>query len=317
MENSERTWMGIDISKDSLDVAVHGSKSVMHAPNTEVGIQKVIRLAKKRNAVLVCFEATGGYELNLWMALTEAGLKPCPVNPRMTRHFAQSAGRLAKTDSIDAQIIADFAFAMNPRVMQFPETAELRELAARRYQVQEMIIQENNRLRTTRNVSLKTKIQAHIGWLEEELANIDKCVRKTIEANPEWKEKDTWLQSTPGVGDGLSSCLIACLPELGTLDRRKIAALVGIAPMNRDSGKFRGKRTIWGGRSSIRPILYMATLSATIFNPTIRAFYLRLLEKGKNKKTALVACMRKLLTILNAMVKHHEPWRSPPTAAVA
>jgi transposase len=309
--------MGIDVSKDSLDAALHGGKGVMHVPNTEVGIRKVIRLAKKRNSELVCFEATGGYEMDLWMALTEAGLKPCPVNPRMTRHFAQSAGRLAKTDSIDAQVIADYAFAMKPRVRLFPETAGLRELAARRCQVQEMIIQENNRLRTTKDVSLKAKIQAHISWLEEELANIDKCVRKTIEANPEWNEKDTLLQTTPGVGNGLSNCLIACLPELGTLDRRKIAALVGVAPLNRDSGRFRGKRTIWGGRSSIRPILYMATLTATMFNPTIRVFYQRLVEKGKNKKTALVACMRKLLTILNAMVKHQEPWRALQPAATA
>ncbi len=311
MDSQNETCMGIDVSKDGLEVALHGSKGVMSVPNSEAGIQKVIRLAKKRNAVRVCFEATGGYEVDLWIALSEARLNPCPVNPSRTRHFAKSAGRLAKTDRIDAEVIADYAFAMSPQVKPFPDTADLKDLARRRSQLQVMIYQEHNRLRTARDERLKSRIESHIRWLEEELANIDRQTRKTIESNPEWEAKDTILQSVPGVGDGLSSCLIACLPELGTLDRRKIAALVGVAPLNRDSGTFRGKRTIWGGRANIRPILYMATLAATTFNPAIRRFYWHLIESGKNKKTALVACMRKLLTTLNAMMKHGEAWREP------
>ena len=317
MENQEQTCIGVDVSKESLDVAVHGVKNVMHVGNDEAGVQKIVRLAVKRNAALVCFEATGGYEVKLWMALTEAGLNPAPSNPRMVRHFAQSAGRLAKTDALDAHIIADYAYAMNPRGMPFPETAELKELASRRCQLQEMLTAEKNRLHTARNSSLKEQIQAHLAWLEEELDRVDSDLKADIEACPEWQEKDKILQSTPGVGKGLSTCLISQLPELGILNRQRIAALVGVAPLNRDSGHSHGKRRIWGGRNHVRAALYMATLSATRCNPAIRPLYLRLLEKGKTKKTAITACMRKLITILNAMLKHHSYWRFTTQPAVA
>lgn len=317
MENKEQTCIGVDVSKESLDVAIHGVKNLMHVSNDEAGVQKIVRLAVKRNAALVCFEATGGYEVKLWMALTEAGLNPASSNPRMVRHFAQSAGRLAKTDAIDAHIIADYAYAMNPRVTPFPETAELKEIASRRCQLQEILTAEKNRLHITRNRSLKEQIEAHITWLEEEMDKIDRDLKTGIKACPDWQEKDELLQSAPGVGEGLSTCLISQLPELGILDRRRIAALVGVAPLNRDSGHSHGKRRIWGGRSHVRAALYMATLSATRCNPAIRPLYLRLLEKGKTKKTAITACMRKLLIILNAMVKHHSYWRFAAEPAVA
>ncbi len=308
MENQEKTYIGVDVSKDSLEVAIHGVRNPMHVSNDDAGITKIIRLAVKRHAALVCFEATGGYEVRLWMALTEAGLNACASNPRLVRHFAQSAGRLAKTDAIDAQTIADYAFALQPRTTPFPETAELKEIASRHSQLQEMLTAERNRLHMARQDSLKAQIQAHIAWLEKELAEINKDLRKGIKDSPEWLQRDEILRSTPGVGEGLATCLIARLPELGLLDRQRIAALVGVAPLNRDSGHYHGKRTVWGGRSPVRAALYMAALCATRCNPVIRRFYLRLLESGKTKKTALTACMRKLLTILNAMVKNGQAW---------
>lgn len=309
MEHEEMTYIGVDVSKDSLDVALHGVKNVMHVGNDEVGIQKIMRLAVKRNAALVCFEATGGYEVKLWMALTEAGLNPAPSNPRMVRHFAQSAGRLAKTDSIDARVIADYACAMQPRITPFPDTDVLKETAARRSQLIGMITAEKNRLKITRNKVLKEDIQTNIEWLQAKLEKIDKELEAGIKASPAWKDKDLLLQSVPGVGKILSTCLIAQLPELGTLNSKRIAALVGVAPLNHDSGNSHGKRSPWGGRSRVRAALYMATLAATRCNPVIRPFYSRLCAAGKLKKVALIACMRKLLIILNAMVKNNTLWQ--------
>ena len=307
-KEQEGVYLGVDVCKDYLDVAIHGVKNLMHVSNDAAGVRKVVRLAIKRNAVMVCFEATGGYEVKLWAALTKAGLNPAPANPRMVRHFAQSAGKLAKTDAIDAHIIADYAYAMKPRITPFPETANLKEIASRRGQIQEMLTAEKSRLRSTRSDSVKDKIRDHISWLERELHKTDKDLKEGIKACPEWQQKDKLLQSAPGVGGGLSACLIARLPELGMLDRQKIAALVGVAPLNRDSGKYHGKRRIWGGRSHVRAALYMAALSASRHNPPIRSFYLHLLEKGKSKKTAITACMRKLITILNAMMRDNVCW---------
>ena len=303
------TYIGVDVSKGSLDVAVHGSRNLMHVPNDDSGIQKVVRLAVKRKAVMVCFEATGGYEVKLWIALSEARVPAAMVNPRLVRHFAQGLGRLAKTDAIDAHVIAAFAAGAQPRVAPFPtETAGLKEIAARRLQLVEMLTAERNRRHMARSAAVREAIQAHIDWLEQELKHVDKDLRAAIRRSPEWQERDELLQSVPGVGDGLSACLIARLPEMGLLNRRKSAALVGVAPLNRDSGRYHGKRTVWGGRSEVRAALYMATLAATRCNPVIRRFYLRLLANGKAKKTALTACMRKLLTILNAMIRTGTPW---------
>ena len=308
MGNQEGSYVGIDVSKGSLDLAIHDERQQWHFTNDTAGIRKVMALLRKHMPAMVCFEASGGYEATLWIALTEAGMNPAPSNPRLVRHFAQSAGRLAKTDALDARVIANYAYAMKPRLTPFPETGVLKEIVARRCQLVEMLSAEKNRLKSVRNASVKDDIEATIKYLEERLENIDKELRAGIKSSPEWREKDKLLQSVPGVGKGLSTCLIAQLPELGLLDRCKIAALVGVAPLNRDSGNSHGKRTIWGGRSRVRTALYMATLSATRHNPAIRPFYIRLLEKGKTKKTAIVACMRKMLTILNAMTKHRMYW---------
>lgn len=310
----EKVCFGIDISKDSLDVAIHGVKNLMHVGNDPDGIQKVVRLALKRNAGLICFEATGGYEMPLYVALSEAGLPGVPVNPRRIRDFARSMGKLAKTDTIDARMIADFAFAdTNLEPKPLSDTLALKEIVTRRNQVIEMITMETNRLRGA-GKDLRGDIEAHIDWLRKDLEDIDRSLRKSIEEDPVCREKDSFLRSTPGVGPVVSTTLIAQLPELGSLNRRQIAALAGVAPLNRDSGMYRGKRIVWGGRARVRAALYMATLVATRSNPVIKSFYRRLLAAGKAKKVALTACMRKLLTILNAMIKHHTSWSTSYTS---
>ncbi len=308
----EKVFIGVDISKDSLDVAIHGVKNLMRASNNQAGIQKVIRLAKKRNATLVCFEATGGYEMPLYIALSETGVPVAPVNPRQIRDFARSMGKLAKTDIIDARVIAHFAStASGLKSRPIPDTQELKEIVNRRIQLVEMITMESNRLRGA-GKDLRAGIEAHIAWLKQQLKDMDDNLKNHIEQDPVCQDKDALLQSTPGVGPTVSAALIAQLPELGNMNRRQIAALVGVAPLNRDSGMSRGKRTIWGGRGRVRAALYMATLAAIQFNPVIRSCYTRLVAAGKAKKVALTACMRKLLTILNAMIKHHIPWSYSP-----
>lgn len=303
-----KIYIGIDISKDSLDVAVHASGQRWQFVNDDAGIASLCQLLAKLKPVLVAFEATGGYEFPLYVALDAAGLPAVPVNPRQVRDFARSMGKLAKTDAIDARVIAQFA-SVNPELKQkrIADTQELKEAVTRRKQLLEMVIAERNRLRGARE-ALRTRIESHIAWLKCEIADIDRELKDEIKKDPVWREKDNLLQSTPGVGPTLSAALISQLPELGTLNRREIAALVGVAPLNRDSGKMHGRRTIWGGRASLRAVLYMATLSATLHNPAIRCFYERLCSVGKSKKLALTACMRKLLTILNSMLKHHTPW---------
>lgn len=308
----EKVYIGIDISKDSLDVAIHGVKNLMHVSNDQTGIQKVIRLAMKRNATLVCFEATGGYEMPLYIALSEANIPVAPVNPRQIRDFARSMGKLAKTDSVDARVIAHFAYtAEGLKPKPIADTRVLKELVVRRSQLVEMVTMEGNRLRGA-GTDLKEGIAAHVAWLKQQLEDIDGKLRTSIEKDPGCREKDSFLQSTPGIGPTVSASLVAQLPELGSLNRRQIAALVGVAPLNRDSGLSRGKRITWGGRRRVRAALYMAALAATRFNPVIRSFYQRLLIAGKAKKVALTACMRKLLTILNAMLKHRVPWSYSP-----
>jgi len=256
----------------------------------------------------VVFEATGGYEMPLYVGLDEAGLPAAPVNPRQIKEFARASGRLAKTDMLDARVIAHFGYALRPQARRIPESQEIKEIVARRTQIVQMITAEKNRLRSARK-SIRTRIQSHIDWLEKELDDVDSQLKRSIKDNPEWSEKDKLLRSAPGVGPVFSTALLAGLPELGKLDRKKIAALAGVAPLNNDSGTKRGRRTVWGGRAAVRGPLYMAALVATRFNPTIRKLYHRLLSAGKLKKIALIACMRKLLTILNAMLKHRTPWR--------
>ena len=266
---------------------------------------------------LVLLEATGGLELPLVAVLAAAALPVVVVNPRQVRDFAKATGTLAKTDALDAGVLAHFADVVRPdvRPLKDAETQVLNSLTARRRQVMAMLVSEKNRLGTAIG-AVSPRIEAPIAWLEQELSDLDQGLRQTLRRSPVWREKDDLLRTVPGVGPQLSLTLLAHLPALGTLDRRQIAALVGVAPFNRDSGARRGKRHVWGGRSRVRAVLYMGTLAATRFNPVIRDFYQRLLAAGKPKKLALVACMRKLLVILNAMLKQRSSWRDITPAIV-
>ena len=261
--------------------------------------------------LLVLLEATGGLELPMVVALATAALPVVVVNPRQVRDFAKATGTLAKTDTLDAAVLAHFADAIRPdvRPLRDAETQVLASLVARRHQVVAMLVSEKNRLRRAIS-AVRPRVEAHIAWLEQELEDLDQGLRQTLRQSPLWREKDDLLRTVPGVGEQLSLTLLAYLPELGTLDRRQVAALVGVAPFNRDSGTLRGKRTVWGGRARTRAVLYMGALVASQYNPVIRDFYRRLLAAGKPKKLALTACMRKLLVILNSMLKHRSPWRA-------
>lgn len=305
----EKIFAGIDVSKHSLDIAIHISGQQWQFPNDDQGIDQAISCLSELSPELVVMEATGGIELPSATALAAAGLPVAIVNPRQVRDFAKSTGRLAKTDSLDALVLAHFASAIRPVPRELPsaEAQEFTAILTRRRQLVEMITAEGNRLFSARK-SVKARIKAHILWLEQELSNTNKDMDQAIRESPVWRDKDALLQSVPGAGPVLSKTLLAQLPELGNMNRKQIAALVGVAPLNRDSGKFHGKRTVWGGRAAVRAVLYMATLTATRYNPTIQAFYQRLCDAGKPKKVALTACMRKLLTIMNAILKHRTPW---------
>ena len=274
---------------------------------------------KALEPVTVLLEASGGLELALVAALAAEAVPVVVVNPRQVRDFARATGKLAKTDALDAAVLAHFVEVVRPpmRPLRDAETQFLNSLAARRHQVITMLVSEKNRLSSAATVAVRPRIEVHIAWLERELDDLDKNLRQTLRQSPVWREKDDLLRTVPGVGERLSLTLLAYLPELGTLDRRQIAALVGVAPFNRDSGTLRGKRTVWGGRTRVRAALYMGALTASRFNPVIRDFYQRLLAYGKPKKAALVACMRKLLVILNSMLKHRSPWRDVTPKVVA
>ena len=308
--DQEPRYVGIDVAKAQLDVAVRPTGQRWQAANDEAGTQELVAQVEALKPSLVVLEASGGLELPLVAALATVSLPVVVVNPRQVRDFARATGKLAKTDALDAQVLAHFAEAVRPAVrpLRHTEVQALNSLVTRRYQVMAMLVAEKNRLGTASR-ALRPRIQAHVAWLEQELAELDRDLEQILRQSPLWREKDNLLRSVPGVGQQLSLTLLAYLPELGTLDRRQIAALVGVAPFNRDSGTLRGKRTVWGGRARIRGALYMGALVASRHNPVIRAFYQRLLEAGKPKKLALTACMRKLLTILNAMLKHRSPWR--------
>jgi transposase len=301
--------IGIDVSKDRLDLAWRPTGERWTAPNTERGIRAICRRLRTPEPTLIVLEATGGLELPLTGALAAAGLPVVVVNPRQIRDFAKATGRLAKTDTLDAAVLAQFAEAVRPPVRPLPDAATqaLSALLLRRRQLIGMLTAEKNRLGSA-PAPLRTGIRAHITWLEGRLADLDEELACAIRESPLWREKDDLLHSTPGVGPVLARTLLASLPELGTLTRQQIAALVGVAPLNRDSGRFRGSRRVWGGRAHVRAALSMGTLVATRFNPVIRAFSQRLCAAGKAKKVALTACMRKMLTMLNAMLKHQTPW---------
>jgi len=310
----QEIYIGIDIAKSSLEVAIHNQAERFSFSNDKEGIRQAVRQIRQLEPGLIVLEGTGGYEVLLVAALSVSKLPVVVANPRQVRDFAKATGRLAKTDTIDARVLAHFGAAVKPVLRPVPdeELTMLKDIVARRQQLMEMLTAEKNRLGMARNQVVKQNIGSHIDWLQKELKDTDTGLRDRIVASPVWREKDDLLQTVPGVGGTTSIALIANLPELGNLDRRQIAALVGVAPYNRDSGLFRGKRTVWGGRARVRAALYMAALVATRFNPVIRTFYQRLCAAGKAKKVALTACMRKLLTILNAMIKNNTTWRCQP-----
>lgn len=312
--NTERPYVGIDVAKAQLDVAVRPTGQQWSVANQEEGIACLVSRLQELSPALVVLEASGGLELPVVGALAEARLPVVVVNPRQVRDFARATGKLAKTDRLDAQVLAHFAQAVHPTPRPLPDAqAEaLSALLARRRQVVGMLTAEKNRFHRARP-PVRQDIQCHIAWLEESLAKLDADLGDSVRQSPLWREKEALLRSVLGVGEVLSVTLLAELPELGSLDRRQIAALAGVAPLNCDSGTLRGRRTVWGGRATVRPTLYMAALVASRYNPVICDFYQRLCAAGKPKKVALTACMRKLLTILNAMVKHHTPWRHSPS----
>ncbi|MGE5532163.1 MAG: IS110 family transposase [Bacteroidota bacterium] len=301
---SDHCFVGIDVSKDRLDVAVLPQEAVVAFDNDEAGHEQLVAHLQSLAVTLIVLEATGGYEVAALAALTAAGLPARVVNPTHVRNFARSLGQLAKTDKLDALAIARYAQAVKPelRAVAGPQAVELKALVARRQQLLGIIGQERNRLRMA-CAKVAPSVSASIDFHKQQLAELDKDIDRFIRQSPIWAEKDELLQENKGVGRVVSATLLAELPELGQLGRRQISALVGVAPFNRDSGKLRGQRCIWGGRAHVRAVLYMAAVSASRTHPVIAVFYQRLLASGKKKKVALVACMRKLLVMLNAMVR--------------
>jgi len=307
--------VGIDVAKAQLDVAVRPGGEQRRYTNDAEGIAELVTRLRVLGPWLIVVEATGGYEAPFVAEVGLAGLPIAVVNPRQVREFARASGQLAKTDRLDAQVLAHFAEALRPVPRPLPDaqTQELAALVERRRQVVAMRTAEQHRLGAARVPRVHAHIQAHLAWLETELAEGDKELHRLLRASPLWRERDNLLRGVPGIGPVLSLTLVADLPELGRLSHGQIAALVGGAPRNRDSGTQRGRRTVWGGRAALRTVLYMGTLRATRCNPVIRSFYDRLLAAGKAKKVALVACRHKLLTILNAMLKHQTPWQAQAT----
>ena len=305
------SFVGIDVSKHRLDVHVRPSSQTLTAARDSTGLQQLVGSLRKLAPALIVLEATGGFEITVAAALASAGLPLAVVNPRQIRDFARATGRLAKTDALDAQVIALFAERIRPepRPLADADSQNLAELIARRRQVVEMIGMETNRLYQVRNARVQRMLRTTVNTLTAQLAELDRDIDDTIKRSPVWRAADNLLTSVPGIGDVTAHTLIADLPELGQLDRRRLAALVGVAPINRDSGQMRGKRTIAGGRSDVRNALYMATLSAIRWNPIISQHYKSLVERGRPKKVALVACMRRLLGIRNAIMRTNTPWQ--------
>jgi transposase len=302
-------FVGVDVAKTRLDVCFAPSGLRMAVANSPVGIGELVEAASAAEPELVVVEASGAYERPLCAALDAAGLPVALVNPRQVRDFARASGRLAKTDLLDAAVLAHYAAAMRPPVRALPDQAseELDALVTRRRQLKEMLATEKQHLATAPS-SVRRTIEEHIGWLEGKMAELEGPAREMIQADPEWRKKDALLQSVPGVGPVVSATLLADLPELGKLDRKQIAALVGVCPFNRDSGAWRGRRSCWGGRAEVRKVLYMAVISGLRHNHILRAHYDRLRSNGKEHKVAMVAGMHKLLISLNAMIQSGEAW---------
>ena len=304
-------YAGVDVSKARLDVAVRPTGERYSLANEPEGIDALVGGLEEAGPELVVLEATGGFERPAAAALAASGIAVAVVNPRQARDFAKATGTLAKTDKIDAYVLARFAEALKPEPRTLPgeEALLLGEILGRRRQLIGMLVAENNRLSAIVSAPVKRRIRAHMRWLEKELSRTDLELEEILEASPVWRENEALLRSVPGVGPTLARTLLAELPELGTITHKRLSALVGVAPFNRDSGRIRGKREVWGGRARVRTALYMSAMVASKHNPLIREFYERLVEAGKPKKVALVACMRKLLAILNAMMRDRRPWR--------
>lgn len=311
LNENQKTFIGIDVSKETLEVYVDTSSKKIHCPNQTRDLKRLAKELKKLSPELIVMEATGGYETQAAITFTEASLPFAIVFPRRVRQFALGLGVIAKTDEIDAQVIARYGrtAGIEPKPLESNELRELAALTTRRSQLVEMRLMEENRLDTS-HPSMRKTIKEHISWLTRQTEKLDAEIDLCIEQSDTWRETRDLLTSVPGVGSVLASTLITELPELGSLSHKKIAALVGVAPFPRDTGKFSGRRFCKGGRNSVRRVLYMATISATRFNPVIKTFYKRLCENGKRKKVALIACARKMLVILNAMTRNHVPWQS-------
>lgn len=312
-----KAYVGIDVAKDHLDIAVRPAGACWSAPNDDAGIDDVRDRLADVHPALIVMEASGGYERPVAAALAAAGLPVAVINPRQARDFARAIGQLAKTDALDARVLAHFAEVARPAVqpVRDDEARALADLVTRRRQVVGMLTAERSRLHGA-VTPLRARIEAHVAFLEAELADLNGELDRVIRASPQWRENDALLQSVKGVGPVVSTTLLAELPELGTLAPKRLAALVGVTPFNRDSGRLRGKRAVWGGRAQVRHALSMAAVVAARHNPVIKAFYERLLAAGKPKQLALIACMHKLLTILNAILKHRTRWgQHTPRAA--
>lgn len=308
----EQTFIGIDVAKDRLDVHVRPSDQAFTVARDSEGLAKLMERLRPLGVYLVVVEATGGFEQTLAAALVSEGMPLAVVNPRQIRDFARATGQLAKTDALDAKAIARFAEAIKPEPRPVPDdqARALGELVARRRQIIEMMTAERNRRRQLSSRRLIKSVDRLLAVLQKELTELEHDIGESIRGTPAWRERDELLRSVPGIGDVVARTLIADLPELGRLDRKQIAALVGIAPLNRDSGRWRGRRTSWGGRAKVRSALYMAALVGSRRNPVLKGFYQRLISFGKPKKLALTAVMRKLLTILNAMVRDNKRWQN-------
>ncbi|HKO36545.1 MAG TPA: IS110 family transposase [Pyrinomonadaceae bacterium] len=309
---SPKVSVGIDVSKRRLDIAVHETGEVWSSNNDNIDCAALTTKLKQMKPTSIVLEATGGCETLITAMLSAAGLPVIVVNPRQVRDFAKATGQLAKTDRLDCRILAHFAAAIDPpvRPIKSDETQHLEAWLARRRQIVEMLVAEKNRLAHHRDRAVVKDLNAHIAWLERRLKSSDDELQRVLKGSPAWRERDDRMRSVPGVGPVLSLTLLAQLPELGQLNRRQIAKLVGVAPFNWDSGQWRGSRHIWGGRAAVRSTLFMATLCAIRVNPTIKRFYQRLIAAGKAPKVAITACMRKLLTILNIMIKTQTSWRT-------
>ena len=314
---AETVFVGIDVAKAHVDVHIHPTNEAFRVPRDATGLDHLVDRLRQFPPNLVVLEATGGFEQVVTATLAGAGLPVVIINPRRIRDFARATGRLAKNDRLDAEIIARFAAAIRPQVRALPDEATqgFAELAARRRQLVEMISAESLRSKQAVHRKVQKQLGAHILWLNKELTRLDADLDETVRGSPLWRGREELLVSVPCVGRTVARMLLADLPELGSLDRRQIAALVGLAPFAHDSGAHRGQRHIRGGRSAVRAKLYMAAWVGCRYNPVLRQFYDRLVAAGKSHKVALVACMHKLLTILNAMIRENKPWHVEPTAA--